>query len=153
LWIVGRAVRPGREDIQQLLETEVAPADVLSTGEASTWLFDPEPGLRETAPPEAGAVLLEGESANYPHCEGLPRNGSHVIDEALILSSSCTWHGHSGLQVTLKEPLAFQGNLVLKGEIQIIGEQERDGACINVRGWMTVTAARASFVGCRNRLK
>ncbi|CAE7288805.1 unnamed protein product, partial [Symbiodinium microadriaticum] len=76
-----------------------------------------------------------------------------VIDEALILSSSCTWHGHPGLQVTLKEPLTFQGNLVLMGEIHIIGEQERDGPCMNVRGQMRVTAARASFVGCRNRLK
>ncbi|CAE7613429.1 unnamed protein product [Symbiodinium necroappetens] len=102
---------------------------------------------------KAGAALLEGESANYPHCEGLPRNGSRVIDEALILSSSCTWHGHPGLQVTLKEPLTFQGNLVLKGEIQIIGEQERDGPCMNVSGQMTVIAARASFVGCRNRLE
>ncbi|CAE7522991.1 unnamed protein product, partial [Symbiodinium necroappetens] len=76
-----------------------------------------------------------------------------VIDVAPILSSSCTWHGDPGLQVTLKEPLTFQGNLVLMGEIQIIGEQERDGPCMNVRGQMRVTAARASFVGCRNRLK
>ncbi|CAE7200163.1 pmpB [Symbiodinium sp. CCMP2592] len=152
LWIAGRAVRPAREDVQQLLETEVAPADVPPVGEASM-SRDPEPGMREAAPLEAGAVFLEGESADYPHCEGLPRNGSHVIETALVLSSSCTWHGHPGLQVTLKEPLTFQGNLVLMGEIQIMGKQELDGPCINVGGNMTVIAAKASFVGCRNKMQ
>ena len=61
--------------------------------------------------------------ADYTHCDGLPRNGSHVagcsgnagscnsqpcmlwlpihvqvIDMARIFSASCTWHGHPGLQ-------------------------------------------------------
>ncbi|CAE7246162.1 unnamed protein product, partial [Symbiodinium microadriaticum] len=112
-----------------------------------------EPALREAAPVEAGAAFLEDESADYPLCEGLPRNGIRVIDTAHVISTNCTWHGHPGLQVTLKETLTFQGTLVLKGEIQIMGEQELDGPCINVSGKMTVIAANASFVGCRNRMK
>ncbi|CAE7943755.1 unnamed protein product, partial [Symbiodinium sp. KB8] len=91
--------------------------------------------------------------AEYPHCDGLPHNGSHVIHTARIFNTSCTWHGNPGLQVTLKETLTFQGNLVLKGEIQIMGEQEQEGPCINVSGKMTVIAANASFVGCRNRMQ
>ncbi|CAE7812367.1 unnamed protein product [Symbiodinium sp. CCMP2592] len=148
LWITG-AVRPSREDFQQLLEAEAAPPDVLPIAEAEDSKHrNLELGLRE-----AGAAFLEGGSADYPHCDGLPRNGSHVIDTARILNSSCTWHGHPGLQVTLKEPLIFQGNLTLMGEIQIVGEQELDGPCINVSGKMTVLAAHASFVGCRNGIE
>ncbi|CAE7234389.1 unnamed protein product [Symbiodinium sp. CCMP2592] len=134
LCIIGCAVRPSREAVQQLLETEVAPPDV-----------------RPIA--EAGTAFLEGDSAAYSHCDGLPRNGSHVINKTRFFSTSCTWHGQPGLQVTLKEPLTFQGNLVLTGEIQIMGEQELEGPCITVRGEMTVIAANASFVGCRNRME
>eukprot|EP00439_Symbiodinium_sp_Y106_P013336 s7949_g1.t3 len=114
---------------------------------------DLEPELKEPAAVEAGTAFLEGESADYTHCDGLPCTGSHVIDMARIFSASCTWHGHPGLQVTLKKTLTFQGNLVLTGEIQIIGEPVLEGPCINVIGKMTVIAANASFVGCRNKMQ
>eukprot|EP00439_Symbiodinium_sp_Y106_P051966 s3935_g6.t3 len=138
--------------VQQLLETEVAPPDVHPIAEVSM-SRDLEPELKEAAPVEAGTAFLEGESADYTHCDGLARNGSHVIDAARIFSTSCTWHGQPGLQVTLKKTLTFQGNLVLTGEIQIMGEQELEGPCINVSGTMTVIAANASFVGCRNKMQ
>ncbi|CAE7657217.1 unnamed protein product [Symbiodinium sp. CCMP2592] len=147
LCITGCAVRPSREEVQQLLEKEVAPPDVRPIAEAS-WSRDLEPGWHE-----AGTAFLEGDSAEYSHCDGLPRNGSHVINKTRLFSTNCTWHGQPGLQVTLKEPLTFQGNLVLTGEIQIMGEQELEGPCISVSGKMTVIAANASFVGCRNRMQ
>ncbi|CAE7812356.1 pmpB [Symbiodinium sp. CCMP2592] len=110
LWITSRAVRPSREDFAQLQETEVAPPD--------------DRRIRE-----AGAAFLQGGSdpAGYPHCDGLPGNGSHVIDRPLVIRTSCTWHGHPGLQVALKKPISFQGSLVLMGEIQITAVQELDG--------------------------
>ncbi|CAE7236901.1 unnamed protein product, partial [Symbiodinium microadriaticum] len=132
LWITGCAVRPSREEVRQLLETEVTPRDASPIA-------------------EAGAAFLAGESAEYSDCDGLPRNGSIVIDRARIFHTSCTWHGNPGLQVTLKEMLTFQGNLVLTGEIQIMGEQELEG--INVSGKMAVIAGNASFVGCRNGMQ
>eukprot|EP00439_Symbiodinium_sp_Y106_P013678 s4908_g1.t4 len=133
LWITSRAVRPSREDFGQLQGTEVAPPDDLQ--------------IRE-----AGAAFLQGgsESAGYPHCDGLPGNGSHVIDTPLVIRTSCTWHGHPGLQVALKKPISFQGSLILMGEIQITAVQELDGPCFMVFGSMTVMSANASFVGCRS---
>eukprot|EP00439_Symbiodinium_sp_Y106_P004169 s7689_g1.t1 len=81
--------------VQQFLETEVDPPDVHPIAEVSM-SRDLEPELKE--PAAAGTAFLEGESADYTHCDGLPRNGSHVIDMARIFSTSCTWHGHPGLQ-------------------------------------------------------
>ncbi|CAE7247829.1 unnamed protein product, partial [Symbiodinium sp. KB8] len=140
LCITGCAFRPSREEVQQPLETEVTHRDARPIAEASR-SRNLDPGMKKAAPVEA----------EYPHCDGLPDTGSHVIHTARIVNTSCTWHGNPGLQVTLKETLTFQGNLVLKGEIQIMGEQELDG--INVSGKMTVIAANASFVGCRNRMQ
>ncbi|CAE7888394.1 unnamed protein product, partial [Symbiodinium microadriaticum] len=169
LWITGCAVRPSREEVRQLLETEADGIRPKSSSEPIrsfeiSWV---NLALRFRGP-ETSSLRCLGQllsrpvllfwkanqslvAADYPLCDGLPRNGIRVIDTAHVISTNCTWHGHLGLQVTLKETLTFRGNLVLKGEIQIMGEQELDG--INVSGKLTVIAANVSFVGCRNRMQ
>jgi len=166
LWINGCALRHAGEE-----GTEAAPPAALQVSEA------PSPGHFG----KARSAFLEVESdtfgqqervilartgrdlahqpdpheANYPPCDGLPSSGSHVIGALFNLSTSCTWHGHPGLQVALEKPLSFQGSLVLTGEIQLMGTatQETDGPCITVHGKMSMIAANVSFVGCRNGLK
>lgn len=162
LWITGCALRHAGEE-----GTEAAPPAALQVSEA------PSPGHFG----KARSAFLEVESdtfgqqervilartgrdlahqpdpheANYPPCDGLPSSGSHVIGALFNLSTSCTWHGHPGLQVALEKPLSFQGSLVLTGEIQLMGTatQETDGPCITVHGKMSMIAANVSFVHLR----
>ncbi|CAE7221165.1 pmpB [Symbiodinium sp. CCMP2592] len=125
----GHAVRPLQPFLQ--LTTEVVPPDDTEIGEVN--------------------AVGWGASAIYPPCAGLPQSGSHVLDALPNFSSSCSWRGE-GLTATLKKPLIFEGSLVLTGDIQILGAQKLDGACITVLGNVSLISTQASFVGCYNQV-
>ncbi|CAE7310947.1 unnamed protein product [Symbiodinium natans] len=99
--------------------------------------------------PEAGSFILEDPSA-LPAC-GLPNSGHHVLKTSMTFNDSCVWRGEEGLKVTLKAPLTFKGNLFLEGELRVEAAGPPRASCVTVLGTLSLHAARAVFVGCRNK--
>ncbi|CAL1127521.1 unnamed protein product [Cladocopium goreaui] len=139
-----------RDEISRFEPLELEVADEKMHQEALMTPTSPETAANSTADHQPEAFLEVISSANC--IDGtLHLRGQNVVNSALVFSKECaTLRGDMGAQVTLQEPLIFEGDLRMEGDIRFIAASFFFEPCVEVKGSASMFG-NIHFEGCHNK--